>query len=208
MTSQWDRLELVGRGELLYAAGMPLPLRHQPGHDLQQLSTTRHGLDVSLRCSRGLVSAELVIDLGTGADLAAAERVRDGQLAHHCQLLLELLDLRVDGCQHLVAPGRGSVLLSAPQPLPRALWSRATGGLSAARALEPFTAGGDEHAAAGLSRWWTLRDTTPHVAARGGSNRDSTKIEPRPHRDPTEIPPSSSSCGFGRGERSRAAPLS
>ena len=117
------------------------------------------------------MSAELVIDLGAGADLAAAERVRDGQLAHHCQLLRELLGLHMDGCSHWQpsiwlgaqprlpagAAGRAPVHLSAPQPLPRALWSRATGGLSAARALDPFSAGGDA-LPRGAARWWTHRD--------------------------------------------------
>ena len=107
VAAHWDRLELAGRGELLYATGVPLPLRHQPaGQDLRQLSSPRHGIDLSLRCSQGLVSAELVIDLGAGADLAAAERVRDSQLDHHCQLLRELLDIQMDGCQWLTAAGR------------------------------------------------------------------------------------------------------
>ena len=57
------------------------------------LASARHGLDGSLRCVQGLVLAELVIDLGAGADLAAAARVRDDQLPHHCQLLRELLGL-------------------------------------------------------------------------------------------------------------------
>ena len=164
MATHWDRLELAGRGELVYATGVPLPLRHQPaGQDLRQLSSPSHGIDLLLRCSQGLVSAELVIDIGAGADLAAAERVRDDQLAHHCQLLRELLDLQMEGCQLL---GAAPVHLSAPQPLPRALWSRAMGGLSAARALDPFSAaaGGDANAhPPGAARWWTHRDTTPHV---------------------------------------------
>ena len=53
VAANWDRLELAGRGELLYATGVPLPLRHQPaGQDLRQLSSPRHGIDVSLRCSQ------------------------------------------------------------------------------------------------------------------------------------------------------------
>ena len=193
VAAHWDRLELAGRGELLYATGVPLPLRHQPaGQDLRQLSSPRHGIDLSLRCSHGLVSAELVIDLGAGADLAAAERVRDSQLDHHCQLLRELLDIQMDGCQWLTAAGRAPVHLSAPQPLPRALWSRAMGGLSAARALDPFSAGGDAHAhPPGAARWWTHRDTTPHVLYAHGTWSAAC--------DGPQAPPSFFDSGSGGG---------
>ena len=194
----WDRLELAGGGELVYATGVPLPLRNQPaGQELRQLASPRHGLDVSLRCVQGLVLAELVIDLGAGADLAAAARVRDGQLSHHCQLLRELLGLQMDGCPRLTAGRRAALHLSAPQPLPRALWSRGTGGLSAARALDPFSARADAHAAhpAGAAsagaRWWTHPNPNPNPnsnpnpnpgTGRGGGT--AAKPDPTPNRTP------------------------
>ena len=95
VATHWDRLELAGRGELLYATGVPLPLRHQPaGQDLRQLSSPRHGIDLSLRCSQGLVSAELVIDLGAGADLAGAVDDEQHVFPYVCEYnLLEPLAL-------------------------------------------------------------------------------------------------------------------